>query len=123
MRVLVCGSREFNDKPMLFKVLDRIHGDTPIKCIIWGGAPGADTYGWDWAEARGIASAVFPANWSRYGRQAGMMRNRQMITRGKPDIVVAFKVPQGEGRKKNVGTSHMIAISKAAGLEVEEHYA
>jgi len=120
MRVLVCGSREFENLEFVTEILDYIAGDTPIDTIITGAARGADNLAELYAAAEGIMVDRYPANWRRYGRSAGQMRNRQMLAASKPDLVVAFKVADAPG--KNVGTNHMIAIAKRAGVTVEEHY-
>lgn len=118
MRVLVCGNRDFTDTMFLYNTLDLIHADKTITVVIEGEAPGADTMSRLWAEHNGVSVKRFPANWRRYGHQAGPIRNRQMLREGCPELVVAFKKPGA----KSTGTNHMIAISKAAGLEVEEHF-
>jgi len=53
----------------------------------------------------------FPADWSRHGKSAGPIRNRQMLIEGRPDIVVAF--PGGKG------TANMIKQAVEAGVKVE----
>lgn len=88
MRILVCGSRDFDDRERLYKLLDAF---IPIvEVIIEGEAKGADTLAKEWAEEREIIVMGFPANWKQWGRAAGPMRNRQMIEEGKPDLVIAF---------------------------------
>lgn len=32
----------------------------------------------------------FPAKWNEHGKAAGPIRNQQMLTEGKPDVVFAF---------------------------------
>jgi hypothetical protein len=44
MRVLVCGSRDFEDKHILFDVLDRMHKRRPFSSVIHGAAIGADSF-------------------------------------------------------------------------------
>jgi len=53
-----------------------------------------------------------PAEWDKFGRRAGPLRNEQMLREGKPDVVVAF--PGGRG------TAHMVRIAKEAGIDVLE---
>lgn len=110
MRVLVCGGRDFNDMAMATQALDAIHAQRPITCIIYGAAPGADTLGKLWAQARGIATDPYPADWNKDGRAAGPIRNRRMLHASHPEYVVAF--PGGKG------TADMVSIATAAGLPV-----
>lgn len=108
MRVLVCGSRHFND----YELLERILDEYDITEVIEGEARGADTLSRIYAEHRGISVRGFPADWALLGRRAGPIRNRQMLTEGKPDCVVAFRGPNSRG------TQNMIDQATKAGVPV-----
>lgn len=95
MRVLVFGGRDFHNERLAFKALDLLHKKYKFTCVIDGCAKGADTLGYRWAKRKGLATERYPANWAKYGRAAGPIRNRQMAEEGKPDIGVAF--PGGRG--------------------------
>ncbi len=112
MRVLVCGGRDYGDKAALFKTLDAYDAVNPIDCVIHGAARGADTLAGEWASERAICCDEYPANWDRDGKAAGPIRNRLMLTDGKPDLVIAF--PGGRG------TANMMQQAKAAGVAVRE---
>lgn len=115
MRVLVCGGRDFNNYDLLNRELNEIRFkdvDRDFTCIIEGEARGADVLSRLYAERNGIPVEPFPADWDKYGRSAGSIRNLQMLTEGKPDLVVAF--PGGKG------TANMIAQAKKAGVKVYE---
>lgn len=109
MKVLVCGSRHFNDKELMDDVLNKF----TITEIIHGAARGADRMAGVYAERQGIPVHIFPANWDKYGNAAGPIRNQQMLTEGKPEKVIAFLAPDSRG------TKHMISISQKAGVPVE----
>jgi hypothetical protein len=79
--------------------------------IINGKAKGADNLASDWAIVNWVPYEEYPANWSKYGRGAGPVRNKQMLDAG-IDLVLAF--PVGEAR----GTRNMIDIAQKAGVEV-----
>ena len=49
----------------------------------------------------------YPADWDRHGRQAGVIRNRQMITEGNPNLVVAFHADI----ERSKGTKDMVTAS------------
>ena len=105
MRVLVCGGRDFLDSVLLGKVLD---GLTPRPTLILhGAARGADRLAGEFASAQGIAQRAFPAQWSQFGREK---RVAQMLSLGKPELVVAF--PGGRG------TADMVRKARAAGVRV-----
>ena len=109
MKVLVCGSRHFNDYELLESVLDKID----ITTLIHGAARGADTLGGEYAKRRGINAIAFPADWHQYGRSAGPIRNYKMLKEGQPDCVIAFL------HENSRGTRHMIEIARKADIEVK----
>lgn len=111
MRVLVCGSRWFTDWELMDAVLSaELHeGDT----LIHGAARGADTMAEEWATGQGIEILDFPANWDKYKKAAGPIRNKQMLEEGKPDIVIAFLA------KDSRGTKNMIDQATKAGVEIK----
>lgn len=89
-KVLVCGQRDFVNKIYLFRVLDDLHQMHDIYRIVHGAARGADSLAGAWASERGIMCASYPANWSKYGKAAGPIRNQEMLDMENPDFVVAF---------------------------------
>jgi hypothetical protein len=95
MRVLVYGGRDFTNQRLAFNALDLIHKEYGFTLVIDGMAKGADTLGFKWAQDKGLPSERYPAQWDKYGRAAGPIRNKQMLDEGKPDIAVAF--PGGAG--------------------------
>ena len=111
MRVLVCGGRDFTDWDLLRETLTGLF-EYEIDAIIHGGAIGADSLAGEFARAFGIEEVVFKADWKKYGKAAGPIRNAQMPAEGKPDLVVAF--PGGNG------TSDMVKKAKAHGVTVME---
>ena len=113
MRVLVCGGRRFNDALTLGSWLGSIHKNNgPITLLIEGGASGADFMARKFAEWQGIPVQTFDADWSRYGKKAGPLRNRQMIGEGRPDKVIGFE--GGTGRPNDRRSR-----SRCAGFERE----
>lgn len=80
--------------------------------IIAGEAKGADFLARVWAKWLQVDYIGFPAEWDTHGKRAGPIRNKQMLTEGKPDLVIAFP-----GRR---GTADMVSQSKKAGVEVIE---
>ena len=109
-RVLVCGGRNYNDKDKMFKYLSDIFAFGGIDTLITGGASGADSLAHEWGVKNGVPSCVYAANWKAYGKSAGPIRNRLMLTHGKPTHVLAF-----EGGK---GTRNMISQAQKAGIKV-----
>lgn len=113
MKVLICGSRAYEDKSAVWTALSKIwetDGDDMI--IIQGGATGADWLAKEWAIWNQVPVYHFPARWKKYGKKAGMKRNREMLERSEPDVVLGFPHPD----KESVGTYAMMAIARRAGV-------
>ena len=111
MRILVCGGRRFSRPDRLWQVLGELHQRTPFSVLIHGGAPGADSLAGRWARSQGVSEQVFVADWQRYGRAAGPLRNQKMLEQGQPDLVVAF--PGGPG------TRNMLQQAQQAGVAIQ----
>jgi hypothetical protein len=129
VRVLVCGGRAYGVPPVdavpeqiqraererafLVRSLDKLHRKYPVTLLIHGAAAGADTLASMWARTRQVPEQACPItreDWQRYGKRAGRIRNLYMLTKYKPERVVAF--PGG------TGTAHMDEIATAAGVHV-----
>ena len=111
MRVLICGGRDFTAWEWLFEQLRvQYHQRGPFSLIIHGGARGVDTFAGEWAAGHGIPVSVYPADWKRDGKAAGVLRNQRMLDEGKPDLVIAFH----GGR----GTEDMVTRARKAGVNV-----
>lgn len=108
MRILVCGGRDFSDSNLVSKVLNEYQSHNPT--IIHGAAKGADSLANYWAYENDCDVIAYPANWDKYGKRAGYIRNTQMLNEGKPDLVIAF--PGGKG------TQMMINLAEAANVPV-----
>jgi hypothetical protein len=107
MHVLVCGGRDYKDRSKVFAVLDLVHSRRPITHVIHGEAEGADTFGREWAEARGVIEKGHEPDWDLYGGFAGNVRNQWMLDRERVDLVIAFPGGPGtrdmRGRAKRAG--------------------
>jgi len=103
MRLLVSGSREYTNRE---HVLSVIHSLNPT-VVIHGACPtGVDAI----ADLVECEIARFPANWSKYGRRAGPVRNEQMIVEGKPDHALLFLAETSRG------TLNTLALVKRYGI-------
>lgn len=101
MKVLVCGSRHFSDTNLLYDVLDKQHKEIPIDCVVEGDARGADRIAGFWAKKNKIDLKIYPADWDKYGKAAGPIRNKQMLGEG-PDLVIAFRGPNSRGTQNMI---------------------
>jgi hypothetical protein len=87
--VVIAGGRDYQFTDEDKSKLDAL----PIAEVVSGGAKGADQFGEQWAESRGIPVRRFPADWKAHGRAAGPIRNRKMAEYA--DAVALF--PGGRG--------------------------
>lgn len=110
MKVLVCGSRKWQDWKLIHHRLRQIPGTNVT--LIHGAARGADTIAAKYGQMRGWNVEPHPADWDRYGKRAGIIRNRAMLDR-KPRLVLAFQ------RDGSVGTQDAIDEAKRRGIPVE----
>lgn len=110
-RVLVCGQRDYKNYQAIFDFLSPFG---PGTTVIHGKAPGADTLAGKVAHDLGYNVEEYPAQWNTYGRAAGPIRNRQMLVKGRPDIVGAFYKKGGQAESK--GTNNMVMQARQANV-------
>jgi len=87
-------SREFD---YVWKYLDRFkqrnaHHELRF-CV--GDATGVDSVVRDWCIENGVRCKRFKANWKKFGKSAGPRRNRRMLDKFKPTMLLEF--PGGSG--------------------------
>lgn len=109
-RVVVAGSREFNDYDTAKKYINfcicNIKKQYTL-VFVSGGCKGADMLGERYAMENGYKIERYPADWVRFGKAAGPMRNRTMAE--KADYVICF------WNGKSRGTKSMISYAKELG--------
>lgn len=108
MKVLVCGSRTINEPAVVSRAIEQ-SGMHPTQ-IISGGARGVDRLAGEYAASQGIEFVEYLADWDRYGKRAGLMRNYVMV--GEADAVIAV----WDG--KSSGTKHSIELARSCGKPV-----
>lgn len=98
MKVAVIGSRSFSDYERLEKSLSSVN--VTIDVIVSGGAKGADSLAAAYAKNHGIELLEFLPEYSRYGRAATIVRNRQIVDAS--DVVIAFWDGTSKGTKSSL---------------------
>jgi hypothetical protein len=78
--------------------------------IVTGGARGADASGARWAEEMRFESTVMNADWGKYGKRAGYIRNKQMADYGLDCALIFW---DGESR----GTKMMIDLLEERSID------
>ena len=105
MKLIIAGGRSHTLSASDIARLDAIEGVTEE---VSGCARGVDRDGEAWAEEKGIAVRRFPPEWNRYGKGAGVIRNREMAAYA--DAVALFP-----GKR---GTESMREEARKAGIEI-----
>lgn len=112
-RVLVTGSRDWQDREVIAGVLMEIcmdhHSHRVI--VIHGAARGADEFADEAAHEFWMATEPHPADWNTHGKRAGFIRNAQMVALG-ADICLAFI------RNGSRGATHCAGLAEKAGIPV-----
>lgn len=112
-RVIIAGSRSCpeTEHDLFVKVTDIIRSlkraDTEI---VSGTARGADRFGEWFADTYEIPVKRFPANWDKFGKSAGYIRNKEMADYSTHLIAL------WDGKSK--GTKHMVDLAKEKGLKI-----
>lgn len=116
--VVICGSREFSNYELLKEKCDyflsRKIGNGDKIVIISGGARGADSLAEKYANEKGFELKVISAQWDKYGKRAGFIRNNKMAELG--NACIAFFTETSECK----GTSMMVRIAREKHLLVRE---
>ena len=99
-KIIVAGSRGFNDYQLLSKVLFEIGDKYENASLVSGCAKGADALAIQFANEHNIQIYKYPADWDTHGKAAGYIRNTEMANAS--HVLVAFW--DGQSR----GTKHMI---------------
>jgi hypothetical protein len=105
IKVIIAGGRDFNDLNLLFKNCEEILKEYSEIEIVSGGARGADKMGEYYANKKEYQIKRFPAQWEKYGKSAGYIRNKEMSEYG--DLLIAF----WDGSSK--GTKNMIDLAES----------
>lgn len=116
MRVIVTGSRDWRDQAVISDVLDLIYQaakDEGKRLIVAHGcAVGADMLADGWVRRRKAAGWPVeaerkPANWKKYGKRAGPIRNAELVRLG-ADACLVFLNPCADTKchKQGIHGSH-----------------
>lgn len=130
LKVIIAGSRNFSDFTVLKKECCKIFkslsdegclsGNVKADCanieIISGSARGADKLGEDFAKEYGIQVKRFPAQWDKYGKSAGYIRNDAMARYATDGNGLGVLIAFWDGKSR--GTKHMIDIAKKNNMKI-----
>ena len=112
-KTIIAGGRDFMDYNLLKEKTNKILQEKKVThkiVIISGCARGADTLGLRYASENAFDVEEYPAEWDKYGKKAGYVRNVKMAENA--DALIAF----WDGKSK--GTKHMIDIAAERNLPI-----
>ena len=119
MKIIIAGPRDFKNKNVVYTgislVLQRLkdtYGELNNLEIVQGGANGVDALALQYARENHITYKTFNADWNKYNRAAGPIRNEQMAKYG--EVLIAFKNQEHPTR----GTENMIQTASKYNLKI-----
>jgi hypothetical protein len=114
MRILVTGSRDWDDWPLINRELAELESSHPgeVLTLVHGACPtGADCWARLAATRLGWAIVAHEARWDLHGRSAGIIRNVQMVDAG-ADLCLAFI------KDYSPGATHCATYAGSKGIPV-----
>lgn len=123
MKIIIAGSRTITDEVKvsfiiangLCKLLPEDERGAPVifDCeIVSGTASGVDKLGEKYAKDWSIKLKKFPADWGKYGKRAGYLRNKQMAEYADALILI------WDGKSR--GSQMMLELAKQYKLKIYE---
>lgn len=114
MRILITGSRDWDDVPTVVAALRGVileaNASKDDTIIVQGDCPrGADRIAKDLGMEWGAEVESHPAQWNTHGKPAGFIRNKLMVDLG-ADVCLAFV------KNNSKGATHTVNLAQAAGI-------
>jgi hypothetical protein len=103
MILIISGSRDFDDYDLMCQKLKQLEdGLEVVTEVVCGGAKGADSLGKQWADEHDVPVKMMLAQWSKNGKAAGPIRNREMAEYA--EALMAFWDGDSPGTKNMINT-------------------
>lgn len=101
MKIAIVGSRTINDEQLVFDFISECYDfDNRYDKIISGGARGVDKLAEKFAGQNDIKTVIFLPQWDKYGKQAGFIRNADIIV--KCDKCICIWDGESSGTKNDI---------------------
>ena len=111
MRTIIAGSREIVDYELLVDLMEEAAAAGIFPTVVLSGtARGVDKLGERWAEENGVPLERYSADWEKFGKRAGPIRNSLMVSKAEALLVLW----DGESR----GTRNVMMLAERAFLKV-----
>jgi len=112
VKVAIVGSRLFTGPVAYDWIIDAVRASGfEVEELVSGGADGIDSAAEQWANIHHLPKKIFLPLWKRNGRQAGFIRNHQIVEYA--DAVIAI------WDMKSRGTRSTIELTIAAGKPIK----
>lgn len=121
-KLIVTGSRRWVDSDIVIKALEAFYRKHPLLTVHVGDCPtGVDAIVLEWCEGKkredpNFQYRKFEADWNRYHKAAGPIRNRRMVKEG-ADWCIGF-LRCG----KNKGTVNCMDCAVSNGIETWQYH-
>ncbi len=112
-RIIIAGCRDFNDYCQAKEYIEFCKAEYRISrqaILLSGHCRGADLLGERYAKENSWEIELYPADWQKYGKAAGPIRNKIMVERC--DMLICF----WDGKSK--GTRSLIRYAEHCGKTV-----
>ena len=121
IRIIIAGGRDFTDRYQMGTELWNLFGGFKPGTwerfeVVCGMARGADLLGKDWANMQALGIKEMPADWDKYGKSAGHIRNHEMAVYAAAGNPYGYLIVFWDG--KSTGTESMINVALSTGLEI-----
>ena len=113
-RVIIAGSRHGTHGQEFALAITHwlsLYGTPEV--VLCGCCLGVDEEGAAWAAQQGIPVERYPADWKRYGRDAGPLRNAEMARKADGALIITYP--------RSRGSYDMLRRAERAGLTVLLH--
>lgn len=108
VKLAIIGSRCFVDYELLVQVVTTKFDPASIDLVISGGATGADQLAEQFARDFQIETKIFKANWTKYGKAAGMIRNKDIVREA--DYVFVFWDGESKGTLNSINLCKRLKV-------------
>lgn len=111
MRTIIAGSRDLTDVKLVESHINSCPWIAEISSVLDGGATGVDAIGKQWALNYSIPVVSFPADWTKYGKKAGSIRNAQMAMNADALICIHRGTPGSRDMLKKAAQAKLRVFS------------
>lgn len=102
MKIIIAGSRDTPESEYNSILMMAQFANFNITEVVCGKARGMDTIGERWARDRTIPVKEFPADWNKYGKRAGYLRNEEMGAYADGALIWIYNNSRGSSNMRDI---------------------